>query len=217
MTSATGQIREFLHDRILSNQIHTSYWANPLIAGVSFVMSGRIGTKGRWTHGGESEQWRMSPQFVHFQANLEGSLLGKTKTWGSARKLDRKGSKRQNIAELVGHNESGGEMVRKVEFKTVQGSDPIISVRCNRNSEGVRFNSRDQQTSASDYGVSYTFPSHFFQGPYLFRCGVKSNFLNYIFDVTFLASVILPFGYFNLDLNFSQLHTLGFWHHTFDH
>ena len=45
MTSATGQVWEFLHDRILSNQIHTSYWENPPIAGVSFVMSGRIGTK----------------------------------------------------------------------------------------------------------------------------------------------------------------------------
>ena len=64
-----------------------------------------------------------------FQANLEGSLRGKTKTQGTAGKLEREGSKRGNIAELVGHRNSGGEMVRKVDFETVQGSAPIISVR----------------------------------------------------------------------------------------
>ena len=52
-----------------------------------------------------------------------------TKTGGNARKLERKGSKRRSIAELVGYSESGGEMVRKVKFKTVQGSVPTISVR----------------------------------------------------------------------------------------
>ena len=87
---------------------------------------------------------------MHFQANLEGSLCGKTrsgsvcifsgksgaeivrkeKTGGTARELEREGSKRRNIAELVGYKDSGGEMVRKVEFKTAQGSAPTISVRC---------------------------------------------------------------------------------------
>ena len=65
---------------------------------------------------------------VHFQANLEGSLCGKTKTGGTARELEQEGLKRQNIVELVGCSDSGGEMERKVEFKTVQGSAPTISV-----------------------------------------------------------------------------------------
>ena len=67
-----------------------------------------------------------------FQANLEGSLRGKTektKTRGPARKFEGEGSKRRNIAELVGYKNSGGEMVRKVEFKNVQGSAPTISAQ----------------------------------------------------------------------------------------
>ena len=65
-----------------------------------------------------------------FQANLERSLRGKTKTGGTARKLEQKGSKRQNIAESVGYNDYGGEMAGKVEFETTQGSaSTIISVR----------------------------------------------------------------------------------------
>ena len=87
--------------------------------------------------------------FVHFQANLEGSLCGKTrtgsvcafsdkygaefvrkeKTGGIARELEWEGSKRRNIAELVGYKDSGGEMVRKVEFETVQGSAPTTCLR----------------------------------------------------------------------------------------
>ena len=87
---------------------------------------------------------------MHFQANLEGSLCGKTrtgsvcafsgkygaefvrkeKTGGTARELEREGSKRQNIAELVGYKDSGGELVRKVKFETAQGFTPTISVRC---------------------------------------------------------------------------------------
>ena len=46
------------------------------------------------------------------------------------RKLEEEGSKRRNIAELVGYKDSGGEMVRKVKFEAVQGSAPTISVRC---------------------------------------------------------------------------------------
>ena len=88
---------------------------------------------------------------MHFQANLEGSLCGKTrtgsvcafsekygaefvrkeKTGGTPLKLEREGSKIRNIAELVGYKDSGGETVRKVEFETAQGSAPTISVRCN--------------------------------------------------------------------------------------
>ena len=39
------------------------------------------------------------------------------------------GDKRQSIAELVGYKKSGGDMVRKVEFETVMGSAPTISVQ----------------------------------------------------------------------------------------
>ena len=59
----------------------------------------------------------MSPLFVYFQANLEGSLHGKTKTRGVARELKREGSKRRNIAELLGYEDSGGEMVRKTRIR----------------------------------------------------------------------------------------------------
>ena len=45
-------------------------------------------------------------------------------------------------------------------------------------------------TSASDHGVTYTFPSHFFQGSYLFRGGVKFN--------------SLPFGKCNLTFRVLQ-------------
>ena len=80
---------------------------------------------------------------------MEGSLCGKTKTGsvcafsgksgaefvrkektgGTARELEREGSKRQQVAEMVGYKDSGGEMVRKVEFETAQGSALTISVR----------------------------------------------------------------------------------------
>ena len=86
---------------------------------------------------------------MHFQANLEGSLCGKTrtgsvcafsgksgaefvrkeKTGGTPQELEREGSKRRNITELVGYKDSGGELVKKVEFETTQGSAPTISVR----------------------------------------------------------------------------------------
>ena len=57
--------------------------------------------------------------------------MRKEKTGGTARELEREGSKRRNIAELVGYKDSGREMVRKVEFETAQGSAPTtISVRC---------------------------------------------------------------------------------------
>ena len=68
--------------------------------------------------------------YLCVQANLEGSLRGKTKTGATARKLEQEGSKKQNIAELAGYKDSEGEMVRKVEFETVQGSAPTISVWC---------------------------------------------------------------------------------------
>ena len=55
--------------------------------------------------------------------------MRKEKTGGTARELEREGSKRQNIAELVGYKNSRGEMARKVEFETVQGSAPNISVQ----------------------------------------------------------------------------------------
>ena len=51
--------------------------------------------------------------------------------------------------------------------------------------------------SASDDGVSYTFLSHFFQGPCLFRCGVKFNFLNYFV-------CYCPFGKSNLTFRVLQ-------------
>ena len=86
---------------------------------------------------------------MNFQANLEGSLCGKTrtgsvcafsgksgaefvrkeKTGGTAWELEREGSKRQNITGLMGYKDSGGEVARKVEFETAQGSAPTISVR----------------------------------------------------------------------------------------
>ena len=86
---------------------------------------------------------------MNFQANLQGSLRGKTrngsvcvfsgksgaefvrkeKTGGTAQELEREGSKRQNITDLVGYKDSGGELVRKVEFETAQGSAPTFSVR----------------------------------------------------------------------------------------
>ena len=94
MTSATGQVLEFLHDRILSC-IFRQIWR-----GVC----------------GERPELAL---FVHFQANLERSLRGKrklSKTRRTARGLERKGTKRQNIADLAGYKEIGGEMVRKVKF-----------------------------------------------------------------------------------------------------
>ena len=66
---------------------------------------------------------------MYFRANLEGSLHGKTKTGGTAWELEWEGSKRQNIAESVGYKDSGGEMARKAEFETVEGSTRPISVR----------------------------------------------------------------------------------------
>ena len=53
----------------------------------------------------------------------------KSGTGHTARGLEQKGTKRQNIAELVGYKESGGEMARKIKFKTVLRSAPTISVR----------------------------------------------------------------------------------------
>ena len=70
-----------------------------------------------------------------FQANLEGSLRGKTRKdaerqkWRSCAEVGGGVSKRQNIAELVGYEDFGGEMMRKVKFETVQGSAPTISVK----------------------------------------------------------------------------------------
>ena len=105
-------------------------------------MSGRVGTKREMNPRGrertvENESSTCASRelalFVHFQANLERSLCGKRKLEvlrGSWR-LEREGSKRRNIAELVGHKDSGGEMVKKVEFETAQGSAPTISERCN--------------------------------------------------------------------------------------
>ena len=52
------------------------------------------------------------------------------KSWRCCAVVGAGAVKRQNIAELVGYKDSGGEMVRKVEFETVQGSAPTISVRC---------------------------------------------------------------------------------------
>ena len=44
-------------------------------------------------------------------------MHGKTKTRGVARELKREGSKRRNIAELLGYEDSGGEMVRKTRIR----------------------------------------------------------------------------------------------------
>ena len=57
---------------------------------------------------------------------------GRTKdeSKGTARELERERSKRRNIAELVGGKDSGGEMERKIEIGSVQGSAPTSSVRC---------------------------------------------------------------------------------------
>ena len=55
--------------------------------------------------------------------------MRKEKTGGTAQELEREGSKRQNITDLVGYKDSGGELVRKVEFETAQGSAPTFSVR----------------------------------------------------------------------------------------
>ena len=70
---------------------------------------------------------------------LEGRMRGvarslagggqKTKNKGTARELERKRSKRRKIAELVGGKDSGGEMERKIEIGSVQGSAPTSSVR----------------------------------------------------------------------------------------
>ena len=53
----------------------------------------------------------------------------KSGTRRTARGLERKGTKRRSIAELVGYKKSGGDMARKVKFETVMGSAPTISVR----------------------------------------------------------------------------------------
>ena len=53
----------------------------------------------------------------------------KSGTRRTARGLERKGTKRRNIAELVGYKESGGDVARKVEFETVMRSAPTISVQ----------------------------------------------------------------------------------------
>ena len=64
-----------------------------------------------------------------FSGKSGAEFVRKEKTGGTARDLEREGSKRRNIVKLVGYNDSGGEMVRKVEFETAQGSAPTISVR----------------------------------------------------------------------------------------
>ena len=61
----------------------------------------------------------------------------KSGTQLTARGLERKGTKRRNITELVGYKESGGDVVREVEFETVMRSAPTISVRCTGTSQWV--------------------------------------------------------------------------------
>ena len=75
-----------------------------------------------------------------FQANLEGSLRGKTKTGGTAGKLEREGPKRRNIAELVGYKDSGGECRGKSNFRPCKGPLQLSSCGATQFRHGTRIN-----------------------------------------------------------------------------
>ena len=78
MTSATGQVLEFLHDRILS---HTSYWANPPLVGVNFVISGRIGTKREMNPRGREWTVENESSICAFSGKSGGEFVGKDQNW----------------------------------------------------------------------------------------------------------------------------------------
>ena len=67
--------------------------------------------------------------FCVFSGKSGGEIERNREKPSTARELERERSKRRKIAELVGGKDSGGEMERKIEIGSVQGSAPTYSVR----------------------------------------------------------------------------------------
>ena len=65
-----------------------------------------------------------------FSGKCGGEFARKDKNWRYCVGVGAGGVKKTKYCGVGGVQESGGEMARKVEFKTVQGSAPTISVRC---------------------------------------------------------------------------------------